>query len=61
MANEKLEPEVERLQDALIYLAVKCRQDLDCVGSRGDGTINGKAVINWVHDYCSNVLEEKSL
>lgn len=54
---QQLEAENDQLRSALQLLTVACRTSLDCYQSKGDGSINGKAVINFVHDYCSAALE----
>ncbi len=54
---EQLKADNERLATALQLLSVACRVSLDCYQCKGDGSINGKAIINFVHDYCSAALE----
>lgn len=54
---QQLEAENDQLRNALQLLAVACRTRLDCYQPKGDGSINGKAVINFVHDYCAAALE----
>ena len=47
--------EIERIENALVYLCVKCRSDLDCGGGG-----KSKAIVNWVHDYVAKVLDGKA-
>jgi hypothetical protein len=47
---EELLKYVETLESGYVNLMVHCRQTLDCRGSK-------KQIINYVHDYCGEVLE----